>query len=1066
MKRGLNFRTVAASLVLCGLVAAVFVVLLQSIENLRDTSRLAADAERAIAASNRVERLMLDLQTGVRGYVITQQERFLEPWESARAVFPRELRRLEQLVGDNPDLKRQAGEIADAGLSYLHTYSEPLVALARRDQAKAEKVVSSGQGKLLVDALRRRFADFVGAEERLSAARRRESADEAHRAVVAGFAGMGAVLLVVLLFSGYISRLVVAPVRRVASAAERLARGDLAARVPESAAAEVGQLARSFNTMASSLEESRDELESQNAELELQTAELEDRQTRLAEANDEVQAQRDELERAMGALTEEKERVELLFAFGEMLARDTEDDRLAANVLRELGDAARAEVGALYLETPDKEEGFFLATTRGIERSRLPQRLLAGRGLAGRALAEQRSVSAARGETELQIESLGGESAPAFELHLPLSVGDRLLGVVSLGRLGGQPFSAEELEALEHLASQASVAVSNVLAFGEARRLGDINRAVLDATLDGISLANSDGEIVLMNATQQRMLGDLFELPPGLTVAESRKLLIDRITEPDRFRAVGAAIEEDPEYEGLDQFDLVSGRSYLRYTGPVRNSGGELLGRIYVTRETTAEREAERLKSELVATVSHELRTPLSSIMGFAELLAQRDYDEDTRRRFLRTIHSEASRLTGLVNDFLDLQRIEAGNFTLTLEPFDVDALVRDEVELYSAQSENHRLELELPDEPVQVIGERDRIAQVLGNLLSNAIKYSPQGGRIRVRLERNEAAAHVSISDEGVGIPAEQQSRVFSKFFRADSSDTREIGGTGLGLALCKEIVEAHSGRIGFTSIEGKGSTFWLELPSSSRTNGHRDGRRLVLVVEDDPSAASLLARYLGEADYAIEVTPTGEDALARVAERRPDAICLDITLAGELDGWAVLSRLKADDATSGIPVVICTAGNGRAEASALGAADFLTKPFAAEQLRESVERVLPGGRGSVLVVDDEETVRALVVETLTGSGYELREAADGEEALERVAARAPDAIVLDLMLPKVDGFEVLERLQADPSTRRIPIIVLTARRLTARERASFQRRAVSLLEKNDYSGEELRSLVAQALG
>jgi CheY-like chemotaxis protein len=214
------------------------------------------------------------------------------------------------------------------------------------------------------------------------------------------------------------------------------------------------------------------------------------------------------------------------------------------------------------------------------------------------------------------------------------------------------------------------------------------------------------------------------------------------------------------------------------------------------------------------------------------------------------------------------------------------------------------------------------------------------------------------------------------------------------------------------------------------------------------------------------VEVTATGEGALLSVAEDAPALICLDMTLPGELDGWAVLARLKEDEATAAIPVVICTAGNGRSEAGALGAADFLSKPFSSGQLRATVARLLPDGRGSVLVVDDEESVRSLVIETLSEDGIELREAADGDEALAKVAARRPDAIVLDLILPTVDGFAVLDRLQSDPSTRSIPVVVLTARRLTPAERTTLKRGAVALLEKNDYSGDELRALVARALG
>jgi signal transduction histidine kinase/CheY-like chemotaxis protein len=597
----------------------------------------------------------------------------------------------------------------------------------------------------------------------------------------------------------------------------------------------------------------------------------------------------------------------------------------------------------------------------------------------------------------------------------------------------------------------------------EVERMANINRAVLDATPDSIFLADPQGKLILQNAALDRMSEGRSAGWFEGTIYEHLLAASERMDNASEWHLGIEEISSDPDLETSLEAERSDGTTFHMYTAPVRDGVGGVSGRIFVSRDKTAEHEAERLKSELVATVSHELRTPLASIVGFAELLVERDVDKETRERYVTTIHGEAMRLTELINDFLDLQRIEEGDFTLALEPFELTELLREQVGLFTAQSRDHEIELNTPERELNLLGERARIAQVLGNLVSNAIKYSPAGGAVSVAAETRNGAVRVSVRDQGLGIPADQQRMLFTKFYRVDSSDTREIGGTGLGLALSREIVEAHAGRIGFDSVEGEGSTFWFELPAAQRQNGK--GPRRVLVIEDDPSASALLAESIGGNGYEVEIATTGEQGLARAIEDPPALICLDIRLPGQLDGWKLLARLRERPDTAETPVVICTGRNGRDRAAALGITDFITKPFSQRQIQDAIQRLLPEGRGTVLVVDDDPAVRRLVFETLTGEGVDLREAVDGESALAEIALRKPDALVLDLMMPGLDGFHVLERLQESPETKVIPVVVLTARHLSGSEREQLRKRTVALLEKSAYSPQELRDLVERAL-
>jgi signal transduction histidine kinase len=503
-----------SALVVAAGLAIVFGVLFLAIITLRDRSVQAAHTQQVIATANRLQTLVIDLETSVRGYVITNNERDLVPWQRAQKQYPKEMKRLLALTRDNSMQHERALGLRTAISSYLLAYSKPLVDYIKRNPQFAPDVATSNRGRDQVEAIRGRFAEFLATETALSNERQSRARTTAQHALWVGGAGLGASLLLILLGAVYLNRAVARPVRLTSRAAARIAGGDFSERLQTTGPGEVGELERTFNTMAASLERTLADLEERN-----------------------------------------------------------------------------------------------------------------------------------------------------------------------------------------------------------------------------------------------RMLA-----------------------------------------------------------------------------------ESEQAKGELVSNVSHELRTPLASVLGFSALMLDRDLPADERRRYLEVIRTEAHRLAALLNDLLDLQRVEQEAIELRQELVDLNDLLAAQVTLYSAQSEDHALRFEPAGEPLLIKGDRDRLAQVIGNLLSNGIKYSPDGGEVEVGAGRIGDEVTVWVRDHGLGIPEEHQDRIFTKFFRGDVGRERGIAGTGLGLVLARQIIEAHGGEVGFESEEGAGSTFWVRIPGAAQNEVEVGGRSLA--AGDDPEA------------------------------------------------------------------------------------------------------------------------------------------------------------------------------------------------------------------------------------
>jgi signal transduction histidine kinase/DNA-binding response OmpR family regulator len=490
--------------------------------------------------------------------------------------------------------------------------------------------------------------------------------------------------------------------------------------------------------------------------------------------------------------------------------------------------------------------------------------------------------------------------------------------------------------------------------------------------------------------------------------------------------------------------------------------------------------QANRTKSTFLANMSHELRTPLNAIIGYSEMLEEEAQERGMAELApdLAKIHAAGKHLLALINDVLDLSKIEAGKMELFLEDFAVSALVQDvEATIRPiVEKGGNQLEVVCPPEAGQIHADLTRVRQILFNLLGNAAKFT-QGGKVVLTVQatriQGEPWLEFAVSDTGVGLTPEQQRRLFQSFSQADPSTSRKYGGTGLGLVISRRFAQMMGGDIVVHSDFGRGSTFTVRLP---RMGGARAlpsheppsaaaDQPLVLVADDERATRELIVRGLELEGFRAIAAGTGEETLRLARERQPDVICLDVLMPG-MDGWAVLRALKADRATAAIPVVMVSMLDDRDIGHALGAADYVTKPIDRHRLAAALRRFRrEGERRPVLVVEDDAPTREVIRRALERDGWAVSEAENGRRALQCIARQVPDLVLLDLMMPEMDGFEFVAELRKSESGRRIPVVVVTARELSAEDRERLKGDVRRVLHKGSFSREELTAELRRAL-
>jgi signal transduction histidine kinase/CheY-like chemotaxis protein len=503
----------------------------------------------------------------------------------------------------------------------------------------------------------------------------------------------------------------------------------------------------------------------------------------------------------------------------------------------------------------------------------------------------------------------------------------------------------------------------------------------------------------------------------------------------------------------------------------------ELVQAMAVVQEArvTAE-QASQLKSQFLANMSHELRTPLNAIINFTRFLSKERYGSLTERQteLQQRVLANADHLLGLINDILDLSKIESGRMELVYEELDLAPVLQSVMSTASGLTKEKQLglTLDVPHSLPLVRIDKTRIRQVLLNLLSNAAKFTNQGG-ISVRAHViDEQMLCIAVQDTGIGIAPEHQNLVFEEFRQVQGELTREYEGSGLGLSISKRLVELHGGRMWLESTLGTGSTFFFTLPvyqpapvlNLPPEPAIDPSRPVVVVVDDDPNAQQIFRHYLESAGYSVCAVLDSRQALETIQQCQPDLVILDV-LMPHFDGWEVLTQLKSMPETAAIPVIICSIVEQQQLGLALGAHAYLVKPVREEDFLALVQQLAPAST-RILVIDDNPDTQQIVSAMLEGHGCQVVAAEDGVQGWEAVQEQRPDLILLDLMMPRMDGFELLERLRADPAHAMIPVVVITAKELEPHEREWLLSRTQSCLQKNQLTAAQFVDYIHQVLG
>lgn len=828
----LRFKIASVAALVLYLMMLALGILTVIVDDLIATSRDRDRSNEVMHVTERLHSALADMQSGVRGYVITRDSGYLDQYYVGAANYPVLLDRLGELAAKDPRQMESLFSLQPVIKEFAETNLQRQIS---RVVSAQDPTMGATEGKALMDRIRELLREMQIHEADVAAKLEREAATAASRTQLTTWAVAGATAVIGLFLAFALANTITRPIKLLVSASAALAQGDTGQKVNIPAEDEIGTLAESFNAMSESLHQ-------QLLENSRQAEELQAQQQELASQNEELQAQQQVLAATLDQLEADRARLTTLNQFFQELIASGDLQTMSQILLTHFLVAGRAQVGAVTLLQPDGSG-----------------KVTANIGLTEAAMGAKRAVGfvaeAARSGQPIMVQYPAGqllrpiyhaELPVEHEIYLPIPYSDQVLAVAALGRTGPDPIPEYEAHWLRVMAVQAGAALSNRLAYEKlsaayaelkirtsliedltadvqaerdrARWQRDNLDAILRSTSEGFWLVDDQGQSLLMNDRFREFL----KLEPGVNpgieeVAQQLRPLLRIPEQADQFLTlVGGA-----EGSVIDILELNGpSETYLqRFSTAVFGNDGRRFGRLFVIRDVTRETEVDRMKSEFISTVSHELRTPLTSIRGYVDLVLDGDAGPvtDEQREFLQLVSISTVRLSNLINDLLDVERIETGRIEMRRAPLDVGGILQYVTRSFqvTAQDKGLRLYLEIDGSLPTIESDGDRVTQVFMNLVSNALKYTREG-EVRLRAMHERSNLVVAVSDTGIGIAKEHLPRLFNRFFRVDSEQTRRVSGAGLGLAITKAILGRLGGSIEVQSEPGKGSTFTVLLPVS----------------------------------------------------------------------------------------------------------------------------------------------------------------------------------------------------------------------------------------------------------